>query len=179
MFIHLLLLRVILQIMAEDTTVKKSRLVRSVAALSDEQLLELRTEVHREMRRRGLSFSVGELGETLVIAYYKSRPGLPKLQLAPRGTKSVDALSRDGERFSIKAVLDAKKTGTIYPDAHDENKQLFEYLIMARLDEQFTLSSVHQLTWEQFKVVRCWDTRMSAWYVPYTTKALAIATKVL
>jgi len=133
--------------------------------LSDEQLLLLRADLQREMRRRGIAFSVGEIGEHLVIEHFRTTPGLPKLQKLPRGTKNVDALSRDGDRYSIKTVLNAKKTGTIYPDTDDKGKQLFEHLVIAQLNQDMTLRSIWLFSWCDFVRVRCWDKRMSAWYV--------------
>jgi len=32
----------------------------------------------------------------------------------------------------IEGVLDGRKTGTVYPDRDDRNKQLFEYLLIVR-----------------------------------------------
>jgi hypothetical protein len=144
--------------------------------LDDEQLLTLRILTDKEMRRRGTRFSVGEMGERLVIAHYKATRGLPKLQLAPPGTKNVDALSRNGERYSIKTALDAKKTGTIYPDPEDQDKQLFEVLILVQLNEDFVLKSIHEFSWGLFVKVRKWDRRMSAWYLPCSQSCLREAT---
>jgi len=64
-----------------------------------------------------------------VVAHFNDTPGLPNLQIAPPGTKNVDSLSRDGDRYSIKTVLNAKKTGTVYPDRDQPEKQLFEFLL--------------------------------------------------
>lgn len=143
--------------------------------ISDSELLTLRAKLRAEMRKRSIADSVGSIGEHLVIETYRSTKGLPKLQPAPTGTKNVDALSRNGDRFSIKTVCDAKKTGTIYPDANDRNKQLFEFLLIVRLNDDWTLKSVHQLDWPQFVKIRAWDKRMSAWYVPITSRTLKTA----
>jgi hypothetical protein len=62
-------------------------------SLSDEQLLELRVSLEAEMKLRGLAFSVGDIGERLVIGFFNQTPGLPTLQAAPPGTKNVDAIS--------------------------------------------------------------------------------------
>ncbi len=146
--------------------------------LSDAELIQLRAQLYAEMRKRKIAFSVGEMGERLAIEYFKTTSGLPNLQLAPTGTKNVDALSRDGDRYSIKTVCKAKKTGTIYPDLQDADKQLFEYLLIVRLSEVWGLESIHQLTWVAFREVRSWDKRMNAWYVAISGRALAAATAV-
>lgn len=152
---------------------------QDVTGLSDHELIILRHHVEKEVRRRGLKLTVGDIGEQLVIAHFRNTAGLPNLQIAPPGTKNIDALSRDGDRYSIKTVLDAKKTGTVYPDRDKPEKQLFEFLLIAALSEDHTLKSIHQFSWDQFLAARCWDKRMSAWYVPYSFKALGCSTRLL
>jgi hypothetical protein len=145
----------------------------NLGSLSDSGLVLLRANLDKEMRRRGIAFSVGEVGEKLVINHFRSTPGLPKLQAAPKGTKNVDALSRGGDRYSIKTICSAKKTGTIYPDPADKKKQLFEELLIVRLNEDWSLHAVHQFSWQHFVKVRSWDKRMSAWYVSCSAKTLS------
>ncbi len=94
-----------------------------------------------------------------MIAHFNATKGLPKLLRAPRGTKNVDALSREGDRYSIKTVLDAKKTGTVYPDTTNRDKQLFEHLLIVQLNQSLELESIHRLTWDQFAQVRQWDSQ--------------------
>ncbi len=147
-------------------------------SLSDAELRQLRAQLDAEMRKRKIAFSVGEVGEQLAIQYFKATSGLPNLQLAPTGTKNVDALSRDGDHYSIKTVCNAKKTGTIYPDPQDADKQLFEYLLIVRLSEAWTLESIHQLSWDAFREVRSWDKRMNAWYVAISGRSHAVATAI-
>ena len=124
------------------------------------------------MRKRGIADSVGAVGEQLAIEHFRKTPGLPKLQLAPRGTKNVDALSRNGDRFSIKTVCEGSKTGTIYPEPDDRDKQLFEHVLIVKLGEDWSLESIHQLSWADFVKVRSWDKRMNAWYVAFNKRAL-------
>jgi hypothetical protein len=141
----------------------------------DAALIRLRAAIEVEMRQRKLAFSVGEIGEDLAIKHFKSTPGLPVLQPAPTGTKNVDALSRNGDRYSIKTIWRAKKTSTVYPDADDPDKQLFEYMLIVSLDDQLELKSIHQFGWKQFLNARAWDKRMNAWYVPCSKRAFALS----
>jgi hypothetical protein len=138
----------------------------------------LRARLDAEMRKRNLVFKVGDFGESIAIAHFKSTPGLPKLQLAPANTKNVDALSRDGERYSIKTICNAKKTGTVYPDRHDPDKQLFEYLLIIKLNPDWSLNSIYQFSWVDFIRVRSWDSRMNAWYVGCSTSTLRTAKQI-
>lgn len=157
---------------------KKNSIQDELTQISDADLILLRARLDVEMRKRKLAFSVGEIGEKLAIEYFKTTPGLVNLQPAPTGTKNVDALSRNGDRYSIKTICNAKKTGTIYPDSLDSEKQLFEYLLIVRLSENWGLESIHQLTWKAFLGVRSWDKRMNAWYISISGRSLAAATIV-
>lgn len=143
--------------------------------MSDDELVLLRAGLDAEMRKRNIAFSVGSVGERLVIDYFRKTSGLHKLQAAPRGTKNVDALSRNGDRYSIKTVCNAKKTGTIYPDADDRDKQLFEHILIAKLAEDWSLESIHQLGWNDFVKIRSWDKRMNAWYVGISARTLGVS----
>jgi hypothetical protein len=148
------------------------------AEMADEELIQLRANLDVEMRRRRIAFSVGAIGERLAIDYFRKTAGLPNLHPAPTGTKNVDALSRDGDRYSIKTVCNAKKTGTIYPDSADREKRLFEYLLIVRISESWHLTSIHQFAWTRFVEVRAWDRRMNAWYVGISARTLAAGTSI-
>ena len=118
---------------------------------------------------------LAKLGNCSPLNIFRKTPGLPKLQAAPRGTKNVDANSRRGERYSIKTICKAKKTGTIYPDSTDPDKQLFEYLLIVRLNEAWLLMRIYQFSWTEFLQVRSWDARMNAWYVGCSASTLGKA----
>lgn len=162
----------------KNTNPNASNLQTFVSELLDADLLRLRAILDIELRRRKIAFSVGEVGEQLAVDFFISTPGLPNLQHAPTGTKNVDGLSRNGDRYSIKTVCKGKKTGTIYPDSENSEKQLFEYLLIVQLSESWTLKSIHQLTWEVFIKVRSWDKRMNAWYVGVSGRTLTAATVI-
>lgn len=146
-----------------------------VKTMPDDELLRLRAALEVEMRHRSLAFSIGDIGEKLAIDYFNKTPNLPTLQPAPPGTKNIDAISRNGERYSIKTQWKAKKTGTVYPDDADPNKQLFEYLLLVHLDDELSLKEIYEFTWDQFIEVRSWDKRMNAWYIGCSNKNLRLA----
>ncbi len=153
--------------------------VRELSAFSDAELLDLRITLDKEFKKRTIRFTVGEIGEKLIIEFFKKNKALPNLLTAPRGTKNVDALSRDGDRYSIKTIQSAKKTGTIYPDREEKDKQLFEFLLIVKIDDNYTIEHVYQFSWTDFLNVRAWDKRMSAWYIPFSQKALSLAKKII
>lgn len=80
-----------------------------ISELNNKELLELRATIDDELKDRGISVNTGELGEYFAIEYFNSTAGLPNLSKAPTGVKNVDALSRDGDRYSIKSFKTAKK----------------------------------------------------------------------
>jgi hypothetical protein len=71
-----------------------------------------------------------------------ARPGDQTYKPPPVGTANVDALSRRGERYSIKGILNAKKTGTVYPDSKNTDKQLFKYMLIVKLDRDWSLQAI-------------------------------------
>ncbi|WP_037036326.1 hypothetical protein, partial [Pseudovibrio sp. JE062] len=119
--------------------------------------------------------TVGAVGEKIAIDIFNTTPGCPNLQAAPTGTANIDAISRRGERYSIKTICKAKKTGTIYPDPSDPDKRLFEFILVVRLNEDWTLNSLFEFDWEGFVKNRCWDKRMNAWYLPASARVLGAA----
>ncbi|MGC4100185.1 hypothetical protein [Ferruginibacter sp.] len=147
-------------------------------SISDDDIISLRIQIEKEFKKRKIKFSAGEIGETVSINYFNSTPGLDNLQRAPTGTKTVDALSRKGHRYSIKTIKDGSKSGTIYPDPENNDNPLFEYILLVLLDDDFNLESLYRFSWEQFLIVRQWDKTMNAWYIPKTQKAKTLGEKI-
>ncbi|MCL6284117.1 hypothetical protein M3P21_11310 [Ruegeria sp. 2012CJ41-6] len=169
--------------MAEQTKARKAEELKQLGLwsvddlthLPDDELLQLRAAVEVQMRARGLALTVGAVGEKLVIDLFNVTPGCPNLLAAPTGTANIDAISRKGERYSIKTVCKGKKTGTVYPDADAPDKQLFEFILVVKLNDDWTLDRVYEFDWDGFIANRSWDKRMNAWYLPASARVLARA----
>lgn len=140
---------------------------------SDEELILFYSKWINELKKRNLIRTkniVGEIGEYLAIKYYNKTPGLPKLQATPPSTRSIDAISIKGERYTIKTVT-GKTTGVFY--GVDENKEkLFEYVVIVVMNEDYTINKILELTWEQFMKHKHWHSRMTAWNLTLTKKLL-------
>ena len=154
------------------------------SALSDTDLVYSYGHLLAELRRRSIIRSknvVGDLGEYLAINMYNHTQGMPKLQAAPTGTKNVDALSRDGDRYSIKSTT-TKATGVFWglpsPDSNETPEQKFEYLVIVMLGETYELRRVNQLSWGDFLRFKSWDSRQRAWRVSITNELLSNTTTV-
>lgn len=134
-----------------------------------------------ELRRRNLIRTrniVGERGEFLAIEKYNSTPGLPNLQAAPEGTQNVDAISRKGERYSIKTITEpGKTTGVFYGCGNLNDKvmpsQKFEFVLVVVIDRDFQLKNMFEITWEQFLKFRKWHSTMKAWNLSITKNFLS------
>lgn len=153
-------------------------------SLSDVELINCYSEVHKEFKRRKIVRTnnvVGELGEYLAVNYYNSTKGLPKLQLAPPGTQNIDAISRAGDRYSIKSTT-GKVTGVFYGlnsrESAEVEVQKFEFVILILLNEDFSLKQINELTWGEFIKYKKWHSRMSAWNLP-VNKTILAKTKVI
>ncbi len=153
--------------------------------LSIQNLIRLYSQVVSELKQRNVVRSkniVGDLGENLAIEFYNSTPGLPNLQAAPASTQNIDAISKNGERYSIKTTT-SKTTGVFYglpPSGTSEGELLpkFEYVIVVRMNADYELLGIYELTWKQFMKFKRWHSRMNAWNLSITREVLAESKKI-
>lgn len=149
-----------------------------LSALKDNEIVTLYGEVINELRNRNIVRSkniLGDLGEYMVINRYCNTRGLPKLQAAPPGTENIDAISVKGERYSIKSIT-SNRTSAFYglnsKDCNDDQKKLFEYVIIAIFDQDYKLLRINELTWDELIQYKRWDSRQRAWNLTITRELL-------
>ena len=152
--------------------------------LSDEDLVFAYSSLLTALRDRKIIRSknvIGDLGEYLAINLYNKTPGLPNLQAAPQGTQNVDALSRNGDRYTIKSTT-GKVTGVFYglpPQGSNASpSRKFEYVIIVIFNKEYKLLRINQLTWDDFLKYKRWHSRMNAWNIPIN-KELLLETKTI
>lgn len=157
-------------------------LLKKIDDLENEEIWTLYAYLGLKLKERGLVRTrniVGERGEFLAIKIYNETSGLAKLQAAPEGTQNVDALSRKGERYSIKTISEpGNLTGVFYgcgdqDDLKPEKK--FEYVIIVLIDKHYKPKKLLELTWEQFIKFRRWHKTMRAWNLNLTQELLGEA----
>ncbi|HEY4483722.1 MAG TPA: hypothetical protein VI752_00915 [Candidatus Paceibacterota bacterium] len=154
--------------------------------LNNEELWLGYSDIQQELRKRGLVRTnniVGERGEFLAIETYNSISGLPNLQAAPEGTQNVDALSRKGERYSIKTVSEpGSTTGVFYGIAEKDDKSVpekkFEHVIIVQLYKNYRPKRILELSWETFLKHKRWHSTMRAWNLN-VTKAVLVDAKII
>lgn len=158
------------------------RIIKSTDKLPDEEIWTLYAYLGLKLKERKLVRTrniVGERGEFLAIKIYNDTPGLAKLQAAPEGTQNVDALSRKGERYSIKTISEpGNLTGVFYgcgeqSDVTPEKK--FEYVLIVIIDKYYKPKKITELTWEQFLEFRRWHKTMRAWNLSITKDLIGAA----
>jgi hypothetical protein len=161
-----------------------SNQIPDFSLISTQNLIKAYGQVLTELKRRGSIRSkniIGDLGESLAIDFYNSMSNLPKLQLAPPSTQNVDALSNNGERYSIKATT-GKTTGVFYglpPTGSTEVvTQKFEYVIIVRFGTEYELKGIYELTWNQFLKFKRWHSRMNAWNLSLNREVIAASNKI-
>lgn len=133
------------------------------------EIIQLYSMVIKELKRRKIIRTnnvVGDLGEYLAIEIYNSTPGLPNLSPAPVGTENIDAISRKGDRYSIKSTRN-NITGVFYgleePGSNIPDNQKFEYVIICKFDDNYELQTVLEMDWNTFLMNKRWHSRMHAW----------------
>ncbi len=139
--------------------------------IKDEGLIKLYSDLIKELKQRKIIRTkniVGDLGEYLAIYHYNNTAGLPNLQAAPAGTQNVDAISRKGERYSIKSTS-GNLTSVFYGlndiDSHAPEKQKFEYVIIVIFKNDFELNKIIEINWEQFLKFKRWHKTMRGWNI--------------
>jgi hypothetical protein len=155
--------------------------------LDDEGVWTLYADSKEELKRRGLIRTgniAGERGEFLAIETYNRIAGMPNLQAAPEGTQNVDALSRKGERYSIKTITEPGTTTGIFYGFGEKNDSTpvdkkFEYVIIVQLFRNYRPKRIIELTFEQFINFRKWHSRMRAWNLSITRNLLTEAKIIL
>lgn len=133
--------------------------------LPDADVWSLFSKLRKELKTRKLIRTgniVGERGEFLAIKAYNETKGLIGLQAAPELTKHIDAISRDGERYTIKTVsgktVNTGKFFAMGDETGGETLKKFEYLIIVILDDDLEAKLILELTWDQFLKLRRFDT---------------------
>ena len=140
---------------------------------NDEELISVYAKWIKELKKRNIirtSNIVGEIGEYLAINYYNKATGLPKLVPAAISTKSVDAISSNGERYTIKTIT-TNTTGVFYGIDSFENK-LFEKVIIIQLDKKFELKRIIEIDWNVFYQLKHWHSRMHAYNISITKELI-------
>lgn len=132
------------------------------------ELIKVYGELVSKMREEHLIRTknvTGDLGEYIVIDFYRKTKGLPKLQFAPPSIKNIDAISVNGERYSIKCVT-THTTGAFYGIEEDaaieQTKPLFEYVVIIKLDAKYQPELILELDWETFFRHKHWHSRIKA-----------------
>lgn len=140
-----------------------------ISSVSDEKLISLYSEIIKELKIRKIIRTenvLGDLAEFLAIKIYCDTAGLPNLQAAPVGTQNIDAISRAGERYSIKATTGSVTgvfTGLQPKGSSEPDKQKFEYVVICKFDDDCKLKAIYELDWGMFIKHKKWHSTMKAW----------------
>ena len=147
-----------------------------IEKLNTTELIDAYSQIIIQLKKREIIRTknlLGDLAEFLVIDHFAKTPNLPNLQSAPAGTKNVDAISRQGERYSIKATS-GNLTGSFWglnpPGNKSPEPQKFEYLIVACFDNNFKLKKILQANWLAFLDNKSWNKTMECWKITITKK---------
>ena len=153
-----------------------------VSTLKNEELINTYSLVIKELKKRDIIRTknvLGDLGEYLAIEYYCKTPGLPNLQVAPIGTQNIDAISRAGDRYSIKSTtgnLTGIFTGLQPKGSTVPDKPKFEYVIICQFDNDFQLKTIYQLDWDAFIKHKKWHSTLKAWNINLSKETIADST---
>ncbi len=155
-----------------------------IEKFSNDALIQLYSNIIKELKNRKIIRTkniLGDLGEFLAIEHYNSTPGFPNLQAAPAGTQNIDAISKKGERYSIKSTS-GNLTSVFYGlndiNSEEPEKQKFEFVIIVIFDNEFTLKQIVELNWELFIKYKRWHKTMRGWNLSITKNLIEESKKI-
>jgi len=150
----------------------------NIENLSVAEILELYSNILKKLKNDNIIRTnnfVGEIGEYLAIEHYQNTKGLPKLQAAPPNTKNIDAISTNGDRYSIKSTT-GNTTGVFYglnpKGSNEKDVQRFEYILIVVFDGNISLMHILEIDWNTFIKHKKWHSRMRAWNLVITKKLI-------
>ena len=85
--------------------------MEEIENMSSMDIINLYPKMIKELKKRKVIETnnlVGDVGQFMAIEYYNKNSNLPNLDASPAGTRHMDAISRKGERYSIKSVTTYK-----------------------------------------------------------------------
>ena len=152
--------------------------------LNTTELIQAYSGIIKQLKKRGVIRTknlLGDLGEYLAIEHFNKTAGMSNLQAAPAGTQNIDAISRNGDRYSIKATT-GNLTGVFYglepKNSEISDKQKFEFVLIVKFDNDYQLEKIIQLDWGLFLKYKRWHKTMNAWNLSIT-KALTEEAEIL
>ena len=152
-----------------------------INSLTAEQLIETYSDIINQLKERGVIRTknlIGDLGEYLAIEHFNKLPNKSNLKAAPPGTKNIDAISRNGERYSIKSTT-GNITGVFYgledPGSEKKDTQKFEYVLVVMFSDDFKLNKIIELDWDLFLKHKRWHGSIKAWNLSITKALLSEA----
>ena len=150
----------------------------NIKKLSTVELINAYSKIIETLKERGIIRTknfIGDIGEYLAIDFFNNSSKKSNLQFAPPGTKNIDAISRDGDRYSIKSTS-SNLTGVFYglepPNSKEKDTKKFEYLLIVQFKENFKLRRIIQLDWDTFLKFKKWHSTMTAWNISVTKNLL-------
>jgi len=137
------------------------------------KLISPSSDAFIELKERGVLRTknvVGELGEFYAVDFFNNNSKLPNLSFAPPGVQNIDALSRNGEIYSIKTVSSRSgTTGSFWdPDSIRRNEKKFDYLLIVILNNSYALDMILELTWDEFFKYKKFNKRMNNFNISLT-----------
>ncbi|MGW6301753.1 hypothetical protein [Peribacillus butanolivorans] len=156
----------------------------AIGMLDSDEKIELYGFLRKSLKDDGVIQTynvVGDFGERKTLDFYSKSPLLPNLQAVKVGTKCVDAINTNNERYSIKATT--TKTTSVFNGFNDSDSELpqekkFEYVIIVMLNDNMSLKAMYELNWEGFLSLKKWSNSKRTWYLT-VTKELKSKAKTL
>jgi hypothetical protein len=159
----------------------KKPIIMDINNFTTDQLIETYSDIIDQLKERGVIRTknlIGDLGEYHAIEHFNKSPNKSNLNIAPPGTKNIDAISRDGDRYSVKSTT-GNTTGVFHglegPDSEKKDTKKFEYVLVVMFNDNFKLDKILEIDWNLFLKHKRWHGTMKAWNLSITKALLSEA----
>lgn len=120
--------------------------------LEDEELIQLYSDTIYELKQREIIRSMkvtGDLGEYYAETNYNLNEERTNITLVKnKSQKDFDALDENERKYQIK-TLTTTDTGD-FSNITSANDNKFDYLVICKLDTNYNLENIFQLSWDLF-----------------------------
>lgn len=146
--------------------------------LNTTELIKAYFRIIKQLKKHGVIRTkniLEDLGVYLAIEHLNNTAVTSNLQAAPAGTQNIDAISENGDRYSIKVTTE-NLTNVFYglepPESTIAEKQKFEFVLIVKFNSDYQLEKIIQLDWDLFIKYKRWHQTMAAWHISITQELI-------
>lgn len=146
---------------------------------NDDFLLKLLNGVHKELQKRNMIRSkniVGDLAEYYVMSYFNKNKNLPDLEMVTQSNRGYDLIDKNNKRYQVKGITQYKTSNFHISNIEDLG---FDYIIVAKLDDNFLIEKMYILDAIHFDSVKMRRKGTNTYYININNRFKQLAKELV